>query len=54
MGGGRYLLSFAELLIQVGDLLSKTGELWCGESRESQPQASEVFSLGLSPETTPT
>lgn len=29
-GGGNYLLSFVELLIQVGDLLSKTGEFWCG------------------------
>lgn len=29
-GGGIYLLSFVELLIQVGDLLSKTGEFWCG------------------------
>lgn len=42
MGGGRYLLSFVELLIQVGDLLSKTGEFWCGESRESQPQSVAV------------
>lgn len=51
MGGGRYLLSFAELLIQIGDLLSKTGELWCGESRESQPQSvagsQKVFLPGL-------
>lgn len=38
VGGGRYLLSFSELLIQVGDLLSKTGKFWCRESRESQPQ----------------
>ena len=62
MSRGRYLLSFAELLIQVGDLLSKTDEFWCGESRASQPpsaagaersscQASEVFfpPLGLRP-----
>lgn len=39
MGGGKYLLSFVEFLIQVGDLLSKTGKFWCAESRESQPQS---------------
>lgn len=33
-GGGRYLLSFAELLIQVGDLLPKTGKFWCRERGE--------------------
>lgn len=38
-GGGKYLLSFTELLIQVGDLLSETGKFWCRESRESQLQA---------------
>ena len=39
VGGGRYLLSFTELLIQVGNLLSETGKFWCRESRESQLQA---------------